>query len=137
MKAQENKHLDKLAKRIIKEGALESPSLNFVDNVMLQVDELSVTKATTYKPLISGKTWVGILITIAICAILIFMFGNPEEGTGFLNKFNIGDFSDERLFKSFFEVNLSKTVIYALVFFGIMLSFQMSFLKYYYDKKVE
>ena len=62
MQDKTDKYLDDLTKKVIKIGSIESPSFNFTDTVMSQVEALGKNQLTVYKPLISKKKWALILI---------------------------------------------------------------------------
>lgn len=137
MKEQANKHLDNLAKRIIKDSELQSPSLNFVDNVMARVNELAQSKTTVYRPLISKKVWALIISVAALIVVAAIFNGNSTNGFALPERFILSRFSFGNLLEGFSSIQLSEAFIYALIFFGIMLSLQMSFLKHYFDKRIE
>lgn len=134
MKDQADKHLDNLTKRVFKDSALESPSINFMDNVMAQVNELAKNRVTVYKPLISNKTWI-VIAGILFAIILWVIFNGNHQEFELFSKLNLHGFAIGSRANAFFDFKLSDTFMYAIIFFGIMLSLQMSFLKRYYDQQ--
>ncbi len=78
----EQKHdLDDLIKRIVKEEDLESPSINFTDNVMNAVSK-EMNASSVYKPLIPKYTLWGIGVLIILSTAFLFANGylsNPNN----------------------------------------------------------
>lgn len=135
----ENKHikeLDALTKKYVQEIEEKSPSLDFTDNLMesiLKIQKSDVFKAT---PLISKKIW--LLISGVILSLFFIPFKPtensitnkiPEIDLSFLNKIQIPN-----LFESF---SISNTVLYVVLFFGLMIIAQIAFLKNHFDKKFQ
>ena len=92
-----------------------------------------VFKAT---PLISKKIW--LLISGVILSLFFIPFKPtensitnkiPEIDLSFLNKIQIPN-----LFESF---SISNTVLYVVLFFGLMIIAQIAFLKNHFDKKFQ
>lgn len=137
MKESENKYVDNLSKKIIKEAAVESPSFNFTDTVMSQIETLSVrSSVTAYKPLISIKGW--LVIAIVFIALLIIMIMTSEGySLGLLNKINFSIISNNKMTEALSNIKISKTLTYTIALFGLMLSIQIPWLKHYFDKRFE
>ena len=57
MKANEDKHLDEFAGKLMNETSLERPSTEFTSKVMSGVLAAGRGKVTVYKPLISKPFW--------------------------------------------------------------------------------
>ncbi|SFZ92633.1 hypothetical protein SAMN05428642_102839 [Flaviramulus basaltis] len=132
MKEKADKYLDDLANKVIKRTTVQSPSFNFTAAVMSQVEVLNKKQTIVYKPLISKTIWV--LISVGFLAIIIYALfsGNKVESTSWLNEM---DFS--ALTNTLSSFKLSKTVMYAVVFFGFMICIQIPLLKNYFDKRLE
>jgi hypothetical protein len=136
----ENKHikeLDAFAKKYVKEIDKEGPSLGFTSNLMQKIVEENhqFSKIDANKPLISKSIW--ILLALAVVAVLFIPFKNNEE-----SMFNFPDlnfsFLEKIQFSGFLETfTVSNTVLYAVLFFGIMLFAQVLFLKKYFNKNFE
>ncbi|MEP1489301.1 MAG: hypothetical protein ABJK28_12810 [Algibacter sp.] len=137
MKESENKYVDNLSKKIIKEAAVESPSFNFTDTVMSQIETLSVrSSVTAYKPLISIKGW--LVIAIVFIALLIIMIMTSEGcSLDLLNKINFSIISNNKMGEALSNIKISKTLTYTIALFGLMLSIQIPWLKHYFDKRLE
>lgn len=135
MKEQPDKHLDKLTERVFNDSALESPSHNFMDNVMAEIHELTRNKVTIYKPLISKNAWV-LIFSVLVAVIFWIVYTDYTYGEfDLFNKLSLTEFSVSGIFKGLSSFKLSDRFMYPLILFGIMLSLQMSFLKRYYDRK--
>lgn len=68
---------EKALASLIKRNVLESPSLNFTDRVMAEIEKSSV--AVVNKPIIGKKAWV--FIGVCITAIILFVLSTPSKET--------------------------------------------------------
>jgi hypothetical protein len=134
MQEKTDKYLDDFTKKIIKNKLLESPSFHFTDAVMSDVEAIRKNESTVYKPLISKKMWILILLSFLSILVYILFFGTETETSGWLSKIDFSMLINNRLSTSFSSFKLSKTVIYAVVFFSIMFTIQIPFLKYHFNK---
>ncbi len=136
MKENEDKYLDSFTKKIIKKASLESPSIHFTSEIMSQVKALNKSKAIAYKPLISKKAWVFISLSfIGLCTYLIF--GTETQQSSWLNGLDFSLLSDSKFTNVLSGFTMSKTLMYAIAFFGLMLCIQIPFLKNYFDRQYE
>ena len=132
---EENKNsneLDTFAKKYIKEIKLESPSKDFTASLMRKVvAEHQVKSVFTTKALISKKGW--FIISLFVLAVILIPFESPEKS--FINFSNL-DFSffDKIQMPNF---SVSNTVLYAILFFGLMFMTQVVYLKNYFNKRLE
>ncbi|PIA82246.1 hypothetical protein BFR04_10790 [Gaetbulibacter sp. 4G1] len=131
MKENEDKYLDDFTKKIIKKASLESPSIHFTSEIMSQVKALNKSKVIAYKPLISKQTWVLIALSfIGLCIYLIF--GTETHQSSWLGSLDFSKFTN--VLSGF---TISKTLMYAIAFFGLMLCIQIPVLKNHFDKQYE
>ncbi len=131
MKENEDKYLDDFTKKIIKKASLESPSIHFTSEIMSQVSALNKSKVIAYKPLISKQTWVLIALSfIGLCIYLIF--GPETHQSSWLGSLDFSKFTN--VLSGF---TISKTLMYAIAFFGLMLCIQIPVLKNHFDKRFE
>lgn len=137
MKESENKYLDELSKKIIKEAALESPSFNFTDAIMSQVGTLSAKSSVTiYRPLISKNGW--LVIAIVFITLLVIMVMSTEGySLDVLNKLNFSIISNNKITEAVSSITVSRTFTYSIALFGLMLSVQIPWLKNHLDKRFE
>jgi len=124
MKETVDKHLDDLTRKVIKEGSKESPSFNFTDSVMSQIEPLSSTSKIQYKPLISKTTW--FLILIGFIALLIYtsLLGIKTNSSSWLNEINFNVLSNNKFADSLNNFKMSKIVIYTIILPFIKISFK-------------
>jgi hypothetical protein len=139
MNDQTDKYLDELAKKVIKDAPLETPSFNFTNAVMSQVAALNNNKITTYKPLISKTGWIFISIGI-LTLIFIILFGNKTESSGWLSTVDFSVLSNNKLSNTLLGFKTSgfaitKTLGYALVLFSVMVCIQIPFLKHHFNQR--
>jgi len=135
MKDNVDNYLDDLAKKVIKDTAIETPSFNFTDAVMSKVSKLSVNKSTIYKPLISKTTWVFVSIVFLAVIFYTLSFGTQTESSSWLSKIDFSVLSTKEVLLPSFKI--SKTFMYAFVLFGIMFCIQIPFLKHHFNKQYE
>jgi len=133
MKANEDKHIEKLIDHIMKDQTLESPSFDFTSKIMSQVIATKTSNVTVYKPLISKSVLIGIIAGIIALVSYGILYGNPKPSRWtnsfyFILLYNI-NFSD--------SFHMSKTATYSIVLTSLFLLIQISFLKNYFDKKYE
>ena len=137
MKENADNYLDDLAKKVIKETAVERPSFNFTDIVMSEVNLLSKSHATIYQPLITKKT--GLLIFVGFLSVILYivLFGTQTESSGWFSNIDFSVLSNTKLSYSIPSFNISKIGMYAVVLFGIMFCIQISYLKHQFNKQFE
>ena len=116
------KNIDKLTEKLVKEAGIHKPSANFLNNVMLAVEQKSIKRV--YEPLISRSTWW--IIGILSVALLIVLFIFPFTQLPFVSDLEL---SQKLNFENPFSgIEFSKTTVYAVGFLGLFL-IQIPFLK--------
>jgi len=136
MKENDNKYLDDFTKKIIKKTSLERPSIHFTSTIMSQVSALNENKVTTYKPLISKKVWTLIALSFTVlCAYLIL--GTETQQESWMSTLNFNALSSSKFTNALSCFTLANTLMYAILFFGLMFCIQIPFLKNYFDKRLE
>lgn len=134
----ENKHikeLDAFAKKYVQEIDQEKPSLDFTASLMNKIVLESKSEVFKVKALITKKGW--FVISLLVAAVIFIPFNSseknvlnlPELDFSFLDKIQIPS-----LFESF---SVSNTVLYAVLFFGLMFFAQVVFIKNHFNKKLE
>jgi len=137
MKDNEDKYLDDLNRKIITEGSIESPSLNFTDLVMSQIELISSSTKIIYKPLISKTNWILILIGFSALVVYVCVTGVEINSSGWLSEISNSILSKNKISQLLPGLKMSKTVIYTIILFGIMFSIQIPILKHYLNKRFE
>lgn len=130
-----NNHLEELTKKVMTTPGLESPSFDFKSSVMTEINAIEQSSATTYEPLISIRTWVFIGLAL-LALVLYFVFSDITVTTGWLSKIGIERFYNFEISSPIANLNVSSTLVYAIVFFGIMLAIQIPMLKRYFDQRL-
>ncbi|WP_338731103.1 hypothetical protein [Mangrovimonas cancribranchiae] len=134
MKDQTDKQVTQFIDNIFENSSLESPSLEFSTQVMSKIHAINNTKVTTYKPLISRSVWIAIAVVFVgfLAAILVNVTFTQASWLTFL------DFSIvSRLGNIFPSTQLPTSLVYAILFFGIMLLVQLTWLKRYFNKRLQ
>ncbi|GAB1857098.1 hypothetical protein MHTCC0001_19340 [Flavobacteriaceae bacterium MHTCC 0001] len=129
-----HKYLDDLSKEVIKSTPIEQPILDFTSTVMTQVLELK-TSPFTYKPLISKKGWFIVFAFVVSSIILVTYTSDSLYSSLLVNSIDFNVLFDNTFLEALCNMSVSKTVIYAVVLFGVMFSVQISMLKYYFNKR--
>lgn len=130
-----DKHIENLVDKTMKKVSLESPSFDFTNTVMAQVNALGQSSVTTYKPLISKPMWFAIF-AIGLAIVLYIIFGMNTTEIGWLNSVDLSVLTNNKFSNALSGFKVSKTVMYGIVLFGIMLFIQVPILKHYFDKRI-
>jgi hypothetical protein len=129
----DNKKLEGMLECLMRDEALESPSTDFTTKVMEQVYILETTSVTTYRPLISKRAWLMILLVFTSVVIYVMFNGSSTESQWLAN-LEVPNF-ELNLFESL-KFQFSKTLSYAVIFLAIMAGIQMTVLKLYFDRRL-
>ena len=134
----ENKHikeLDTFAKKYIKEIKQEKPSLDFTVSIMQTIAKETISEVFKPKVLISKKVWFAVAVLVFIA--LFIPFKGSQKKIIHLPEFNFS-FLDKIQFPNVLEIfSVSNTVLYAVVFFGLMFIAQVVFLKNHFNKRFD
>ena len=135
MKANNDKHLEKLVDRMMKETSLETPSAGFTSKLMSQVMATEISKATVYKPLISRRSW--FIICAGIISLLAYFINIADAQAG--SRFQDFDLSSkmDALLKSLPSFKISDIASYAVGLLIAMLFIQITLLKNYFNKRLQ
>lgn len=131
MKEHINKDLEKFVDKVMNSATLESPSFDFTAKVMSQVTTTSKGELSVYRPLISKTTW-GVILMLTLGIVVISMFSKDSTTFSWLETLDFSIISN-----IFSGIQFSKTVLYSLVMFAVMLFIQVPMLKHYFDKRFE
>ena len=114
-------------KRIVNEAGLESPSADFLQSVMIKVEEHSMaTSRLKYSPLITKKGW--LLLGVIVLGIVVSLLFFDGSGDSWLSAIAWPEFSLDTILGSKLSFQLYNTTIYGLVFLGILFAIQVIFL---------
>jgi hypothetical protein len=129
----QHKNIDDFSKHLIKDVGLETPSSNFVANVINTINvQQNKSSVTVYKPLISKIGWV--LIAFSLIGLFIINYSSNTENSmqlpavaqSFLNKLS--------LLNIFESIKLSKIFTFSIILFSILVLVQLYFIKKYFYK---
>ncbi|MDO6597596.1 hypothetical protein Q4512_11780 [Oceanihabitans sp. 2_MG-2023] len=135
MKEQENKNIEELADKMMHEMSTVSPSLDFTNTIMEQVEALQKEKITVYKPLIPKHMW--FLFGFLLLVVTSYLFFNTSSTeTSLLSALDFRKLTNNAFTQSLFKFSLPKTVLYAILSLGLMICIQVPLLKHYFDKRL-
>jgi len=135
MKDHTEQQLDKLAKKVMKSSLLENPSLDFTANIMAKVDAFAKSKTIVYQPLISKTAWI-IIIILVVGILSLGFFENGFESLGWFDTIYHSIITDNKISKTISSIAISKTMMYAIVFFGVVFFIQIPILKNRFEKRL-
>jgi hypothetical protein len=128
-----DKKIDQFIDRLMSSDALEQPTKDFTDKVMLKIESIHESTALVYKPLISKSVWF-VILGCFMAAVASVYVKEPIANNGWFNKFewsNIYVNPFENLVFSF-----SPALMYAFVFLTLMIGIQVPLLKHYFNKRM-
>ncbi|MCA0154497.1 hypothetical protein [Winogradskyella vincentii] len=130
---QDDKRITELVNKLMDADNLEKAPVDFTQNVMSQIEALSKSKATEYKPLIPKIIWW--ILGVGFVALLSYtIFSKPSTSEPIVDRYNLPELSLN--FLEGMTLNLSNTLMYAMVFLVIMISIQIPILKQYFNKRL-
>jgi hypothetical protein len=136
MNEQVNSKLDNLTKKIINEVEIKNPSFDFTSKVMSQVTALQESKITTYEPLISKKSW--FVISTGFLALIVYLvFSTETTSLGWFNSIDFSVLTNNKITEAMFSFAVSKTLMYAIVFFGLAWFVQIGLIKNHFNKRLQ
>ena len=135
MKDNLDKHIEKLVDKAMKHSVLESPSADYTNVVMERVNALGKISVTTYRPLFSKPMWIA-LFAIAVVMVSYIVFGAGVSESSWFDTIDLSVITETKLSNALSGFEVSKTVVYAIVFFGLMLFIQVPILKKYFDNRL-
>ncbi len=135
----ENKHIDELdifAKKVFNNIAEKSPSVNFTEDVMKQINAIENSKIVNASSYNYRYSIYGIVISFVIASVFLIFQENKSEASFF--NFNISDITFVKLPQLTWlqSLNLSVTTMYALFFFTILFIVQTIVLKQYFNRRI-
>jgi len=129
----EDKRLETLVDKMMEDAPLETPSVDFTQNVMQKIEAEAPNTIFQYKPIVSGKVLT--IVFVAFIALLIFIGSQVglDSGQGWFKNLNMAAWfhADWRWMEGY---SSSKVTIYAFLFLGLMFFAQVPWLKKQLDK---
>ncbi|WP_378177058.1 hypothetical protein [Aquimarina sp. SS2-1] len=117
--------------KLVKEAGTELPSIDFLQNVMIEIESTSIEKPVTYQPLISRKAWIFISIFVTILLVSVPFF---SEDTSILDRLDLTFFSLDIIKNPFSDFKFHSTTSYGIIFLSILFMFQITIIKRRIDK---
>ncbi|MEM7381340.1 MAG: hypothetical protein AAF361_09120 [Bacteroidota bacterium] len=133
MEENKDKILDQFIEKTVKDAGLESPSLDFTSQVLAKL-ETEENLVTTYRPLISSRSWL-VLITILSAAGIWVFFGNTEFEFRWLSGLDVDTSSVSAYLDRPINLELPDIAIYALATLAMFAILQAVLLKARWDKR--
>lgn len=130
------KHIEELVDKMMKDSKLESPSMDFKANIMGKVHASSTNEITTYRPLISKQFFIVAIVFIVAISVFVISMSSTNTNNWF-SIINFQLFSNNELIEALSNIKISKTVLYSIVFFGLMLFIQIPILKNHFNKRLK
>lgn len=134
MKENADNYLDELSRKVAGKNSIESPSMDFTNNVMSQIKAYSHSRFTTYKPLISKPMWFLILL-VSLASFVYVYFDKTISESLWLKNLGFTFDMDFKLSNWIPELNMSQTTFNIIVLFAIMFCIQLPILKHQLDKR--
>ena len=129
-----DKNIEDFTKYIMNEAEVETPSADFLNNVMDSVKlESELSSSKVYKPLISKSAWV--IITLVFVALSLFILTGNFQTSTLLSKLDLSFFDKLPSFNLFERIHFSTTFTFTFILFSILVVFQLYVIKNYFNKQ--
>lgn len=129
-----DKHTEDFVKKIHKELDVEKPSLSFTDSVMQRIDALNSKPMNIYEPIISKP--VRYILCLGFIALVVFLAFSPNtQGLGWLEKMDWSFIPEFSIKNSIGSKAIPKTILYAVVLFGVLFWVQIGLLKHRHNSQ--
>ncbi|WP_394750442.1 hypothetical protein [Spongiimicrobium salis] len=130
----EDNTTDIFIKKIVKEAGLEAPSLDFTSKVLAKVNlEKKQLDITTYKPLISQNSLVGLFVIMASIFVSFLMFGSTTTELEWIEIKMMAYINP--IANAFSNISIAPTYVYGALGLLFYIYVQIYFLKRYVDKR--
>ena len=135
MKEHIEQHLDNLARKTVKSSGIKSPSVDFTANVMKNIEGVTIGETVKYKPLITKYGWFAIIAILTGVSIYV-MFNNTGNST-LIDAVDYSVISNNKITNVLSGITFSKTLMYAIGFFGLVFFVQIPLMKHYMNKRLQ
>ncbi|HEX5743266.1 MAG TPA: hypothetical protein VFY09_05145 [Flavobacteriaceae bacterium] len=130
MKVNEDKHIEKFIDKVMKEIALEKPSIDFTSKVMSQVRATKKSAVIVYQPLISKYSWMIIFGSFLLLVVYLIKNGDTQS-TSWIDSIDLSILSHN----IFSKVKFSRIGFYAVLFLTLMFYIQIPLIKKQINKQ--
>jgi len=118
-------------KKLVQEAGTESPSVDFLQNVMGELDVVQLSTSSLYQPLISKKAWA--IISILVVALLVSV-AFLSEGTSITNTLDLSFLPLTASNNPISGYTLPSTAMYGIIFLAVLCIVQVTIIKRKIDK---
>lgn len=125
-------HLDAFTKKHIQELSYTKAPKDFTADLMNRIAQEKAIRDIENTPLISGKAWIAIAISLLAILSSPFIFENKSSFT--LPKLDLSFLSDFSFQVPSLDLSLSQTTYYCIILFGSLLLFQLFALRSFYQR---
>lgn len=129
------KALEDLIQKAIKNIELEKPSMDFTTNVMASVKTVAQSEVTKYRSPISKTAWAVIFGIMGVLCVYLFLNMEGEE-TSWLSGIDYSFITDSKLVSGLSHISIPGSVVYGIVALAVMTILQVPIYKRYYDKRL-
>ncbi|GAA4281532.1 hypothetical protein [Gaetbulibacter aestuarii] len=137
MKENDNKYLNQIAEKVVKNNPIESPSGDFTSHVMFEIERLENSSVTAYKPLISKTGWTLICTGFLAVFCLVLFTGNSDNTGSWLSTINLNGLFENKVSTLFSHFYLPKTLLYPMVLFAVLVWIQLPILRNFHKKRYQ
>lgn len=133
MKENENKELENLVDKAMKNMPLETPSFDFTSRVMAQTAIAPKKVISDYKPILPKSFW--LVLTIIIVGLLCYAYfsGTPQEEISY--GVDIKQIYSSKLNNITSDFNFSKTTMYAAIALLLAMLAQIPIIRNHFQGK--
>lgn len=133
MKENENKELENLIDKAMKNMPLETPSFDFTSRVMAQTAIAPQKVISAYKPILPKSFWLVLSIIIIGLICYAYFSGTPQEEISY--GVDIKQIYNSKLNSITSDLNFSKTTMYAAVALLLAMLAQIPIIRNYFQGK--
>ncbi|TPD72257.1 hypothetical protein [Flavobacterium microcysteis] len=133
MKENENKELENLIDKAMKNMPLETPSFDFTSRVMAQTAIAPQKVISAYKPILPKSFWLVLSIIIIGLICYAYFSGTPQEEISY--GVDIKQIYNSKLNNITSDLNFSKTTMYAAVALLLAMLAQIPIIRNYFQGK--
>lgn len=124
----QGKNIDDFSKYLLKDVGLETPSANFVNNLLNTINvENTIVKKAVYKPHISNMGW--FFIALSFIGLFAFFYNFNVESSIQFPAINLSFLKKLMAIDIFDKIKLSKIFSFSFILFSVLVLVQLHFIK--------
>ncbi|MGB5818125.1 MAG: hypothetical protein WBG90_01480 [Saonia sp.] len=134
MEKNNERELDILVKKTVKEIGLEQPSVDFTGTVISRIKETVGSAVTTYRPLISRSNW--LLLSVFVLGVFSYLiFGKHQMEITGIPQIQWDKFINTDFLERWLNMEVYHTFAYAILGLTFFVCIQVFILKHYLNKR--